>query len=80
MSNLTEDERADIATIMRQSECYDAQRVLEVYRTHNCNVIDAICDLMSLPVDRVQPSIEESTPFKEMREILKEKNEIFHRR
>ena len=80
MSNLTEDERADIATIMRQSECYDSKRVLEVYRAKNSNVIDAICDLMSLPVVGVQPSNEESTPFKEMREILKEKNEIFHRR
>lgn len=80
MSNLTEDERADVATIMRQSECYDTKHVLEVYRTNNCNVIDAICDIMSLPTKRVQPSIEESTPFKEIREILKEKNEIFHNR
>jgi hypothetical protein len=80
MSNLTEDERADVATIMRQSECYDTKRVIEVYRTNNCDVIDAICDLMSLPVNFLEPSIEESTPFKEMREILKEKNEIFHNR
>lgn len=81
MSNLTEDERADVETIMRQSECYDTKRVLEVYRANNCIVIEAICELMSLPTNRVQqPSIEESTPFKEMREILKEKNEIFHRR
>jgi hypothetical protein len=77
---LSEAERADIATIMRQSQCYDAQHVLRVYKDNKCDVVESICALMALP-ERVQHKTDDnSSPFTEIREIMKEKYDIYYQR
>ncbi len=77
---ISEAERDDIATIMRQAQCYDAHHVFQIYKENNGDVVNSICKLMSLPnaLDKKQDA--PLSPFTEIREIMKEKYEIYHRR
>jgi hypothetical protein len=76
---LTDTERADIETIMRQSQCYDVHHVVNIYKENNRDVVNSICKLMSLP-DQSSSKQDDSSPFTEIREIMKEKYEIYYRR
>ena len=77
---ISNDERDDIATIMRQAQCYDVQHVYEIYKANNCDVVETICKLMSLPESCPKPVNDVSSPFTMIREILKEKYEIYYQR
>lgn len=77
---LTEDQRADVATIMRQSQCYDVHRVVDVYKANNFDVIESICTLMDIPSQTAENNEASESPFTEIREIMKEKYEIYYKR
>lgn len=76
MSQLTPEEKEDIAIIMRQTECYDVKLLVDRYKYNQKDVLETVCEVMN---------IQKSTPndfmpqdqFTEIREALTEKDKMF---
>jgi hypothetical protein len=64
----------DIATIMRQTECYDINLIKEKYINNNKDVLETIFDIMNMKIIDDKPK----TDFEKMREIVDEKEKLFH--
>lgn len=81
LSNLPIEEKADIETIMRQSGCLNTTTVYDVYIANEKDVLKSICELMDLPKTSTAPTTaprsEEQERFNSMREILREKYELY---
>lgn len=66
-------EKDDIATIMRQTECYDVEIIKEKYSLNNHNVLETIFDIMNMKTIEKKPS----NKFEEMRIIMDQKEKLF---
>lgn len=76
----TEEQKADIALVMRQTGCLDVKKVAECLVSNNGDVLCAVCELMQIEGNKsnVEPRCEEQKKFDEMREILQSKYDMFY--
>ena len=68
-------ERDLIELVMRQSEVYDVNVIRAKLVEHAYDVVSTVCDLMNIR-EKEKPNDE----FSNMREILEEKDRLFHSR
>ena len=73
---LTEQEKEDVALIMRQTGMLDANFVLKMYLENGKDVLEATCKLMGIMNAPEKPHRIEDE-FTEFREVLKEKYDIY---
>jgi hypothetical protein len=72
--NLSDAQKEDIATIMRQTECYDTKLIKEKYEKNGNNVLETVYDILDMKIEKPVAT----TEFDKMREILEEKDKLFH--
>jgi hypothetical protein len=74
--NIVEDNtisKEDIATIMRQTECYDIKLIKKKFIENNRDILDTIFDIMNMKEEVEEPK----TDFDKMRNILNQKEELY---
>jgi hypothetical protein len=78
MSNMNDEHRSNVEVVMRQTECYDISLIKRKLQEHDNNVVDVICDLMTLPTAPAPPPLSSSqSHFEDIRSIMDEKDRLF---
>jgi hypothetical protein len=73
--DLTDEIKKDIELIMRQTECYNINSVLERYKFNKCDVMETIMDILDL-----KPAVPKDIPESELelfRKIMEEKDQMY---
>jgi galactitol-specific phosphotransferase system IIB component len=65
--------KEDIATIMRQTECYDVKLIKKKFIENNMDTLDTIFDIMNMKEEVEEPK----NDFDKMRNILNQKEELY---
>lgn len=66
--------RENVELVMRQTECYDVNIIKKKLIEHNDDVVATVCDIMN-----IGRPVKKTDEFAEMRQILEEKDALFHK-
>ena len=74
-TTINQEIRQDLELIMRQTECYNMEVLLEKYKMNKCDVLETIFDILDLKPSL--PGNATPTELETFRKIMEEKDNMF---